>query len=96
MKNYLYKFAFISGFYENYFFQQIKAENEKEAIIEIVSNFRNTSNHKANRFISKSLGFNWTTETFWKEMDLSFLSENGMEGYKLITFKEISFDLDKV
>lgn len=96
MKNYLYKFEFISGFYENYFFQQVNAENEKESIIEIVSRFRNTSNHKANRFIGRSLGLNWTIEKFWKEMDLSFLSENGMEGYKLITVKEIDFDLDRI
>lgn len=96
MKNYLYKFEFISGEYENYFFQQVKAENEKEAIIEIISFFRNTSNHKANRYIGRSLGLNWTLENFWSEMDKKIFSEDEMEGYHLLSVKEIDFDLDRV
>ncbi|MBP9886619.1 MAG: hypothetical protein KBF93_10010 [Leptospiraceae bacterium] len=96
MKNYLYKFEFISGEYENYFFQQVKAKNEKEAIIEIVSRFRNTSIHKANRYIGRSLGLNWTIERFWNDMDKKILSEDEMEGYNLLSVKEIDFDLEGV
>ncbi len=96
MKNYLYKFEFISGEYENYFYQQVNAENEKEAIIEIVSRFRNTSIHKANRYIGKSLGLNWTTEKFWSEMDKKIFSVDEMEGYDLLSLKEIDFDLERV
>lgn len=96
MKNYLYKFEFISGEYENYFYQQVKAKNERDAIIEIISFFRNTSIHKANRYIGRSLGLNWTAEKFWIETDKKIFSTDGMEGYNLITVKEINFDLDRV
>ena len=96
MKNYLYKFEFISGEYENYFFQQVKAKNEKEAIIEIVSFFRNTTNHKANRFIGNHIGMNWTVDKFWTEMDKKIFSVDEMEGYHLLSVTEINFDLDRV
>ncbi|MBP7283450.1 MAG: hypothetical protein KBA66_17835 [Leptospiraceae bacterium] len=96
MKNYLYKFEFISGEYENYFYQQVEAKNEKEAIIEIVSFFRNTTNHKANRFIGNHIGMNWTVDKFWTEMDKKIFSVDEMEGYNLITVKEINFDLDEL
>lgn len=96
MKNFIYKFEFFSGFYENYFYNQVKALNEKEAIIEIVSGFRNISNHKANRYIGRNLGFNWTVEKFWKDMDLKIFSEGEMEGYNLIFLKEVNFDLDEI
>jgi hypothetical protein len=96
MKNFLYKFEFKSGDYENYFYQQVEAKNEKEAIVEIVSYFLNTANHKANRFIGKSLGLNWSVEKFWEKMDTRFFSDSGMEAYELITLKEIIFDLDKI
>lgn len=96
MKNYLYKFEFISGEYENCFYQQVEAKNEKDAITEIVSFFRNTSIHKANRYIGRSLGLNWTIEKFWSEMDKKIFSTDEMEGYKLLSVKEIDFDLDRV
>lgn len=96
MKNYLYKFEFISGEYENCFYQQVAANNEKDAIIEIVSFFRNTSSYKANRFIAKSLGLNWTIEKFWSDMDKKIFSSDEMEGYNLLSVKEINFDLDRV
>ncbi|HMW08770.1 MAG TPA: hypothetical protein PKL30_05350 [Leptospiraceae bacterium] len=35
MNNYLYKFEFISSEYENCFYQQVAADNENDAIIEI-------------------------------------------------------------
>jgi len=39
MKNYLYKFEFFSGFYEAYFYHQVRASDEKGAIIQIVAVF---------------------------------------------------------
>ncbi len=95
MKNYLYKFEFISGFYENYFYQQVKEVNEKKAIIEIVSYFLNTSNDEANKYIGSELGLKWTVEKFWRNMDLKFFSKEGTECYNLISFREINFDLDR-
>lgn len=96
MKNYLYKIEFRSGEYENYFYQQVKAKSEKEAIIEIVSYFHNTTNHKANRFIGKSLGLNWSVEKFWGKMDARFFSEGDMEAFELMSVNEINFDLDRI
>lgn len=96
MKNYLYKFEFRSGEYENYFYQQVKAKNEKEAIIEIISYFHNTTNHKANRFIGRSLGLNWRPEKFWEKVDTRFYSKGDMEAFELMFIKEVNFDLDRV
>ncbi len=64
MKNYLYKFVFRSGMFENYFYKQILAENEKTAIITILSHFKNISLHQANLFIGKHLGLDWSVEKF--------------------------------
>lgn len=95
MKNYLYCFEFFSGFYESYFYQQIKAKDERDAIINIVSIFNNTIEQDALDYINQSLeDENWTVEKFWSEMDMQFSSDT--EGYTLSWIKEIDFDLDKV
>ncbi len=96
MKNYLYKFAFRSGEYENYFYQQVKAKNEKEAIVEIVSYFHDSTNHKANRFIGRRCGFNWTPENFWEKVEMKFFSNRDMEAFELKFVKEVNFDLESV
>lgn len=94
MKNYLYHFEFFSGFYESYFYKQHRANNEKEAIIEIVSYFNNVDTDETKQHISEELGENWTAETFWDEMDMKF--NDGSEGYTLLWIKEIDFDLDQI
>jgi len=94
MKNYVYKFEFISGFYEDIFYKQLRAGNEKEAILRIVSFFKNCSDEDAFKYLRKSLGFNWTVERFWRDMDLQFSSNEETEAYTLIWIKEVDFDLD--
>ena len=94
MKNYLYHFEFFSGFYESYFYQQVAARNEKTALIQIVSFFKNIAEEDAERLFIDELGKNWTVEKFWEEMDLRF--NNGEEGYTLAWVKEIDFDLNNV
>lgn len=94
LKKFLYYFEFISGFYESYFYQQVKALNEKEAIIKIVSFFMNYDENKTLGFLTESLGIHWTVNKFWDKMDLDF--DNGMEKYKLIWIKIIKFDLDLI
>lgn len=92
MKNYLYHFEFFSGFYESYFYQQIKAVDDKNAIIQILSFFKNITEEDVEKFLRKELGRNWTIEKFWAEMDTRFF--NGEEGYTLNWIKEIDFDLN--
>jgi len=94
MKNYLYHFEFFSGFYESYFYQQINAIDDRDAIKKVVSIFLNSTEDNAEKFITEDLNENWTVEKFWNEMDLKFSS--GDEGYTLIWIKEVDFDLDTV
>jgi len=94
MKNYLYHFEFFSGLYESYFYQQVKAKNEKDAIIQIVGYFKNITEVDAENFLNKELQNKWTTKTFWDKIDLRF--SNDSEGYTLIWIKEIDFDLNNV
>ncbi|HEX8195548.1 MAG TPA: hypothetical protein VF571_04995 [Pyrinomonadaceae bacterium] len=94
MKNYLYHFEFFSGFYESYFYQQVKAKNEKDAIIQIVGYFKNITEEDVEKFLNKELQNKWTTKTFWDKIDLRF--SNDSEGYTLIWIKEIDFDLNNV
>ncbi len=94
MKNYLYHFEFFSGFYESYFYNQIQANNEKDAIISVVGIFINKSNEDTEELLSRNLGENWTTEKFWNEMELKF--DDFTEAYNLIWIKEIDFDLDNI
>ena len=94
MKNYLYYFEFFSGFYESYFYQQIKAKDERSAIIQIISFFKNITEEDSQTFLTDELKKDWTTEKFWEKMDLRF--SNGEEGYTLNWIKEIDFDFDNV
>ncbi len=94
MKNYLYRFEFFSGFYESYFYQQIQAVDEREAIIKIVSIFNNTDEEVTKRYLDESLESDWSIEKFWDEMDLKFF--DGTEGHTLHWIREIDFNLDTV
>jgi len=59
MKNFLYKFELISGLYENYFYKQIKAVDEKDAIIQIVAEFKDldldSTKDYLNNFFSENI-----------------------------------------
>ncbi len=94
MKNYLYHFEFFSGFYESYFYQQIHAVDERDAVIKIVSIFNDATEEDTKRYLDEKLGDDWTVEKFWDEMDLKFSSDS--EDYTLIWIKEIDFDLNSV
>lgn len=94
MKNYLYHFEFFSGFYESYFYRQVQAKDEKDAIIQIISYFRNITEEDAQEMLNEGIGENWTIEKFWDEIDSRFF--NGEEGYTLSWIKEIDFDLDGI
>jgi hypothetical protein len=94
MKNYLYHFEFFSGFYESYFYQQTRADDEKDAIIMIVSIFHNATEEDTKTYLDEELGDDWTVQKFWDEVDLKFSSDS--EGYTLLWIKEINFDLDTV
>ena len=94
MKNYLYHFEFFSGFYESYFYQQVKAKNERDAIVQIVGYFKNITEEDTQKLLDGELKRNWTVENFWNDMDLRFF--NGEEGYSLAWIKEIDFDLNNV
>jgi len=104
MKNFLYKFEFTSGFYENFFYQQIKAKDEKSALIEVISNFKNIETSEAEILIQKRLtnddenfrNFEWTIEEFWEKTDRKFFSQGDQECFYLLDLKEINFDLDKL
>ncbi|HEY0461907.1 MAG TPA: hypothetical protein VGC97_22430 [Pyrinomonadaceae bacterium] len=92
MKNYLYHFEFFSGFYESYFYRQVKAKDEKSAIIQIISFFKNITEEDVEALLIDELRKKWTVEKFWDGMDLRF--SNDTEGYTLSWIKEIDFDLD--
>lgn len=95
MKYFLFKFEFFSGFYESVFLKQICAENEKEALVRIISFFNETDEENSEKFISETLGKNWTTAKFWKKMYMKFMSSDDTVGYELIGMKEIDLDLDR-
>ncbi|HMV78838.1 MAG TPA: hypothetical protein PL048_18475 [Leptospiraceae bacterium] len=96
IKNYLCKFNFNSRFFETHFYRQIRAMDEKEALIDIVSFFLNAPVLNAIQFLDKNLGFGWTPENFWNEMELTFHSDDESESYRLLYVKELGFDLDGI
>lgn len=94
MKNYIYKVELLSGFYESYFYRQVSAKSEKDAIIQIVSFCEDLNLEKANSYLRKSLGYKWTVNSFWKEHSLKFENEDGTVAYNLIWIKQVPFNLD--
>jgi hypothetical protein len=94
MKNYIYKVELFSGFYESYFYRQVNAKSEKQAIIQVVSFCTDFDEERAKEYISNELGRKWTVEKFWKEHDLKFQNNDETVGYNLIWLKEFAFDLD--
>ncbi|HET7118926.1 MAG TPA: hypothetical protein VFI29_20715 [Hanamia sp.] len=94
LKVFIYKFEFFSGFYESYFYKQIKAKDERDAIIQIVSFFTDKDEETTIRNLNKYIRRNWTVKGFWKSDDLRFENNDGTVGYDLIWIKEVPFDLD--
>ena len=96
MHNYLYKIEFFSGYFESYFYNQIIAKSEKDAIIQLVSEFTGKDEDNTINFIGKNLGKRWTVQQFWNDMNKRFSSADECEGYTLIWIKKIDFDLDTI
>ncbi len=93
MKNYLYYFEFFSGFYESYFYRDLQASSEKDALTQIVSFFLNIQEEDAIKHLEQELGTNWSIKDFWEKTDSRF--DNDYEAYSLIWIKEINFDLQE-
>lgn len=104
------------GLFQDYFFKSLNAIDERKAIIEMVSYFRDedeltTKNYIAD-FISeqKSLELeledddetlikkeDWTVEDFWKyESDMEFQHSDDYATFKLISLKEVDFDINRL
>ncbi len=96
MKNYLYYFNFFSGEYSYPFYQQIKADSERSAIVQIVSLFTKRDEEATKIWLNEELGRNWSIKKFWDEIDLRFHNKDSYIGYTLNWIKETDFDLQKV
>jgi len=96
MKNYLYKFKFISGYYEDYFYKQLCAENMKDALNKIFVKFSGMDENKASEYLKNKLGVFWEENDFWEKMVMPIFSYDDMEAYCLDDVKEIPFDLDRI
>jgi len=95
-KNYLYKFKFVSGDYENYFYKQLKAENIIQALIEIYAQFMNIETDNAKKYLNDKLGDSWTENDFWAKIEMPIFSFDDMEAYRLDDVREIKYDLDRI
>jgi len=96
MKNYLYKFKFVSGDYENYFYKQLKASNIIEALNQIYAEFKNMDIDNAINNLNDELGDLWTEKDFWDQIEMPIFSWDDMEAYRLDDVKEIEYDLDRI
>lgn len=94
MKNYVYYFEFFSGFFESYFYKDVLANDEKDAITQVVSFCLNVGEEDAVGHLKDELGKNWSTTDFWEKANKQF--NNGSEAYSLIWIKEFDFDLQRV
>lgn len=83
-----------SGFYESYFFKQVMAKSEKDAIIQVVAFCKDLDEEKANEYLSSELGSKWTVKKFWNEHELKFLNGDETVGYNLIWIRGFAHDLD--
>jgi hypothetical protein len=109
MKNYLYKFELLSGFYENIFYKEIKATDEKDAIIQILAGFKDWDIDSTKEYLDNyfkelltederndTVKNNWSLVDFWEKFDRKIFSENCHEAYLLMDVKEIDFELSKL
>ena len=94
MKNFLYKFEYSSGFKKHIGYNQIKAENEKEAILNIVAKFIDISYAEVGELLTDLLGIDWLVDNFWNLMDTKFISKDGVDEFDLLFIKEVNFDLE--
>lgn len=94
MKSYVYYFEFFSGFFESYFYQEIRADDDKDAITQVVSRCMNVPEEDALDHLDSELGRNWTTNQFWEKANTQF--DNGSEAYSLIWIKELNLNLQNV
>jgi hypothetical protein len=96
MKNYIAYFEFVSGLYESYFFRDFLAENDKDAINQMVSYFLGVAEADAAAYIEKELGIEWSLDDFSTKMDTTFFSDSETEAYKFIWLKRVDFDLQYI
>jgi len=104
MKNFLYQFEFFSGLFEDIFYRQINAKDEREAIIGIVAYFKDMPIYEVNEYIANIIAKkqdketiasnNWSVQNFYDYVEWKFF--NCTEGYNLRWIKEINMDLDTV
>lgn len=90
MKNYLFYFEFFSGLFESYFYKDIRADDEKDAITQVVSYCLNIQEEEAVEHLENELGEDWSTTDFWEKANTQF--DNGSEAYSLIWIEE--FDIN--
>lgn len=91
MKSYLYYFEFFSGFFESYFYKEVHADNDHDAITQVISYCLNISEEAAAERLENELGKTWTPSNFWEKASTQF--DNGSEGYNLIWIKELDLNL---
>ncbi|MEN9612932.1 MAG: hypothetical protein RLZZ628_3746 [Bacteroidota bacterium] len=96
MKNYLYKTKINTGFFETFCYNQVRAANEKAAILEIVVTLRQRYDEDTEHFLNENLGLDWTVHDFWETMDTRFATNNDSVIQELIWVKEIQFDLETI
>jgi hypothetical protein len=96
MGKFLYKMEVRHGLYEQIYFQQLLAVNERDAILQIVSSCKNYSIEKTLRFLDTMLGERWNAETFWRNADTSFLPDDESIAHTLLWIKGVDFDLESV
>lgn len=94
LRVFIYKFEFFSGFFESCFYKQVKAKDEPDAIIQIVSFFTDKEENETKEQFEKVLGKNWKVNDFWEKYDLRFQNKDETVGYNLIWINEVNFDLD--
>lgn len=94
MKNYVYYFEFFSGFFESYFYKEVHASDDKDAITQVVSYCMNIPEEDASKHLEIELGNNWTTSKFWEKGTTQF--DNGSEAYNLIWIKEVKMNLQHI
>ena len=76
MKHYLSYFEFVSGLFESYFYKDVRADDVKDAITQLVSFFLDIAEEQAADHLHDKLGTKWSTEDFWAKIDTNFFNDS--------------------
>lgn len=90
MKKYLAYFEFVSGDFESYFYKDILADDDRDAIIQVVGYCLNLGDEDTNEYLIDAIGENWSIDDFWQKANWF---DNGSEAYYLIWIEE--FDINQ-